>query len=43
VFAVQGATIEKYKNEWLATVDKYYSEILPAQNEIEMEAVNGDA
>ena len=43
VFAVQGATIEKYKNEWLATVDKYYSEILPAQNKIEMEAVDGDA
>jgi len=40
---VQGATIEKYKNEWLATVDKYYSEILPALNKIEMEAVDGDA
>jgi len=29
VFAVQGGTIEKYKQKWLETVQKYYSEILP--------------
>ena len=29
VFAVQGGTIEKYKQKWLDTVEKYYSEILP--------------
>jgi hypothetical protein len=39
---VQGSTIEKYKNKWLEAVTKYYSEILPAQNEIDMEAVDGD-
>ena len=29
VFAVQGGTIEKYKQKWLDAVDKYYGEILP--------------
>jgi len=29
VFAVQGGTIEKYKQKWLDAVTKYYSEILP--------------
>lgn len=29
VFAVQGGTIEKYKQKWLEAVQKYYSEILP--------------
>jgi len=45
VFAVQGGTIEKYKNKWLDAVSKYYSEILPALNktEIDMEVVDGDA
>ncbi len=45
VFAVQGGTIEKYKNKWLDAVNKYYSEILPAQNktEIDMDVVDGDA
>jgi len=44
VFAVQGGTIEKYKNKWLDAVNKYYSEILPAQNktEIDMEVIDGD-
>ena len=32
VFAVQGGTIEKYKQKWLDAVEKYYSEILPAMN-----------
>ena len=43
VFAVQGGTIQKYKDKWLEAVVKYYSEILPAQNEIDLEIVNGDA
>ena len=43
VFAVQGGTIEKYKNKWLDAVSKYYSEILPAQNEIDLEVVDGDS
>jgi hypothetical protein len=45
VFAVQGGTIEKYKNKWLDAVNKYYSEILPSQNkiEIDMEVIDGDA
>ncbi len=30
VFAVQGGTIEKYKEKWLDAVAKYYGEILPA-------------
>jgi len=42
VFAVQSGTIEKYKTKWLEAVAKYYSEILPAQNEIDMEVVDGD-
>jgi hypothetical protein len=44
VFAVQGGTIEKYKQKWLDAVSKYYSEILPAQKETEldMEIVDGD-
>jgi len=45
VFAVQGGTIEKYKNKWLDAVSKYYSEILPSQNktEIDMEVIDGDS
>ena len=44
VFAVQGGTIEKYKQKWLDSVSKYYSEILPAQkaSEMDMEIVDGD-
>lgn len=44
VFAIQGGTIEKYKNKWLDAVNKYYSEILPAQQEaeIDLEVVDGD-
>lgn len=42
VFAVQGATIEKYKQKWLDAVEKYYSEILPSQNEIDLHVVDGD-
>lgn len=44
VFAVQGGTIEKYKNKWLDAVTKYYSEILPSLNktEIDMEVIDGD-
>ena len=42
VFAVQGETIKKWQNKWLEDVEKYYTEILPAQNKIEMEAVDGD-
>lgn len=37
VFAVQGGTIEKYKNKWLETVEKYYGEILLSQNSNEEE------
>jgi len=45
VFAVQGGTTEKYKNKWLEAVNKYYSEILPAQNktDIDMDVVDADA
>lgn len=45
VFAVQAGTIEKYKQKWLDAVEKYYSEILPAQQktEIDLEVVNGDS
>ena len=45
VFAIQPATIEKYKQKWLDTVAKYYEEILPEKenSEVEMEAINGDA
>jgi hypothetical protein len=44
VFAIQSSTIEKYKEKWLNTVEKYYSEILPSQeaSKIEMEAVDED-
>jgi hypothetical protein len=35
VFAVQGGTIQKYKDKWLEAVAKYYGEILPAQNKTE--------
>ena len=44
VFAIQAGTIEKYKQKWLSTVEKYYSEILPAQKaaELEMVAVSED-
>jgi hypothetical protein len=44
VFAIQGATIEKWKTKWLEDVDKYYNEYLPSLNvpEIEMEVVDGD-
>lgn len=45
VFAIQGGTIEKYKNKWLDAVQKYYSEILPAEKlkEIDMEVIDGDS
>ena len=45
VFAIQPATIEKYKQKWLSTVEKYYTEILPAQKaaELEMEAESQDS
>jgi len=41
VFAIQQRTIQKYKEKWLATVDKYYKEFhnIP---EIEMEAIDLD-
>jgi len=44
VFAIQAGTIEKYKQKWLDAVEKYYSEILPAQQkqEIDMDIVDGD-
>ena len=44
VFAIQSSTIAKYKQKWLDTVDKYYNEILPKQQEtkIEMEGIDGD-
>ena len=44
VFAVQGQTITKWQNKWLEDVEKYYSEILPAlnQKEIDLEIVDGD-
>jgi hypothetical protein len=43
VFAIQGSTIQKYKDKWLEAVAKYYSEILPAQNKIDLELIDGDA
>jgi hypothetical protein len=43
VFAVQGGTIQKYRDKWLDAVTKYYSEILPAQNKIDLELIDGDA
>ena len=44
VFAIQSSTIEKYKEKWLNAVEKYYSEILPAEKEkeVEMEAVSDE-
>lgn len=42
VFAIQGSTLKKYKEKWLDAVNKYYSEILPAQNKIDLEVVDGD-
>jgi hypothetical protein len=44
VFAVQGGTIEKYKQKWLDAVNKYYSEVLPAQQAeaMDFEVVDGD-
>jgi len=42
VFAIQGTTIQKYKEKWLDAVAKYYTEILPAQKEIELEVKNAD-
>jgi hypothetical protein len=43
VFAVQGGTIEKYKQKWLDAVEKYYSEYLPSQIKIDLEVIDGDA
>jgi hypothetical protein len=45
VFAVQGGTIQKYKDKWLEAVAKYYGEILPAEKakEIDFEVVDGDS
>jgi len=37
VFAIQGGTIQKYKDKWLEAVAKYYSEILPALNKADEE------
>jgi len=42
VFAIQGTTLTKYKEKWLDAVNKYYSEILPSQNEIDLEVIDGD-
>jgi len=44
VFAIQSSTIEKYKQKWLDTVNKYYTEILPEQeaSRVEMEGIDGD-
>ena len=44
VFVIQPMTISKYKQKWLDTVDKYYNEILPAQqaSEVEMEGISAD-
>lgn len=44
VFAVQGGTIEKYKQKWLDAVNKYYTEILPAEQakEMDFEVLDGD-
>jgi hypothetical protein len=44
VFAVQGQTITKWQNKWLEDVEKYYTEILPAQQaeKIDFEVVDGD-
>ena len=44
VFVIQSSTIEKYKEKWLSAVEKYYKEILPAQEaeKLEMEAIDED-
>ena len=44
VFVIQNMTIDKYKQKWIDTVDKYYNEILPAQeaSKVEMEGIDGD-
>ena len=42
VFAIQGGTIQKYKDKWLDAVRKYYEEYLPSQKEIDLELVDGD-
>ena len=43
VFVIQESTLNKYKDKWLAAVDKYYNEILPAeQEELEMEGLDED-
>jgi hypothetical protein len=44
VFAIQAGTIQKYKDKWLEAVEKYYTEILPAQQaeEIDFKVVDGD-
>lgn len=42
VFAIQGRTIEKYKEKWLQTVNKYYQDFYKVP-EIEMEAVDLDS
>ena len=44
VFVIQNATIEKYKQKWLETVNKYYEEILPSQEAaaLEMEGIDED-
>jgi hypothetical protein len=44
VFAIQSGTIQKYKDKWLEAVEKYYTEILPAQQaeKIDFEVVDGD-
>lgn len=40
-FAIQGRTIQKYKEKWLQTVEKYYNEFHNVP-EIEMDAIDGD-
>ncbi len=40
-FAIQGRTIQKYKDKWLQAVEKYYTEF-HNKSEIDMEAVDGD-
>jgi hypothetical protein len=40
-FAIQGRTIQKYKDKWLQAVEKYYTEF-HNKPEIDMEAVDGD-
>jgi hypothetical protein len=43
VFAIQGSTIDKYKEKWWDTVDKFYDELSNKKlNEIDMEVVDGD-